>query len=234
MIAALSDVHGPRYIGYLRASINLLRGSELVVLAGDIVDRGKPEHFKLVLSIIREVHSGPVISVFGNEEYDESKEQLKSVSGDVQWLDDSMVVVKVGGVDVAFVGTRGALDKPTRWQERNIPNIREIYSKRVERIGELLREAAERADKVVLVTHYAPLGPTLEGEDPKIWSQMGSRALTRLILKSRVDVVIHGHAHNSVRTQAQLGSARVYNVALPATKSVTRISLVHAGLEAFL
>lgn len=234
MMAAFSDVHGPRYIGYLKASLSTLRGAELLVLAGDIVDKGEPMHFKMVLDTIREAYNGTVVAIFGNEEYDEGKERLKSIDRSILWLDDEMVTLKVSGFDVAVIGTRGALDRPTRWQERNIPGIRDLYAKRLEKLDKLLKSAAESAEKVVLVSHYAPIGPTLEGENPKIWSQMGSRMLTRIILKNRVDAVIHGHAHNSSRTQAQLGATRVYNVALPAVRAVTRITFAKAGLEAFL
>jgi Icc-related predicted phosphoesterase len=234
MIAALSDVHGPRYIGYLRASLETLKSAKLLLLAGDIVDKGEPEHVKLVMKTVREAYAGAVIAVFGNEEYDERKEQIKGADESVLWLDDEYTTVEVDGLDVAIVGTRGVLDKPTRWQERHIPGIRELYSKRLEKLGELLNRAAESSDRVILVTHYAPIGPTLEGEDPKIWSQMGSRLLTQLILSKRVDAVVHGHAHNSLRVRAQLGAAKVYNVALPAVRAVTQVVITKAGLEAFL
>jgi len=234
MIVAFSDVHGPRYMGYLKASLNSLRDAELLVLAGDIVDKGETGHFKMVLDTVREVYNGSVIAIFGNEEYDERKEQLKSIDRSVMWLDDEMVILEVSGYDVAFIGSRGALDRPTRWQEQNIPGIRDHYAKRLEKLGELLKSASKSAEKVVLVTHYAPIGPTLEGENPKIWNQMGSRLLTRLIIKNRVDVVLHGHAHNSIKVQAQLGATRVYNVALPAVRAVTRVPIARVGLEAFL
>ncbi len=233
MIAALSDVHGPRYLAYLRASLSALKTAKLLLLAGDIVDKGEPEHVKLVMRVIREVYNGSVIAVFGNEEYDERKNRIREADESVLWLDDECTLLKVDDVDVAVVGTRGVLDKPTRWQERNIPNIRELYSKRLEKLGELLKRAAETSGRVILVTHYAPIGPTLEGEDPRIWSQLGSRGLTRLILRNHVDVVIHGHAHNSAKTQAQLGATRVYNVALPATRSVTMVPVARMGLEEF-
>jgi Icc-related predicted phosphoesterase len=234
MIVAFSDVHGPRYMGYLKTSLDSLRDAELLVLAGDIVDKGETQHFKMVLDTVREVYNGSVIAIFGNEEYDERKEQLRCIDKGVMWLDDEMAILKVSGYNVAIIGTRGALDRPTRWQERNIPGIRDLYAKRLERLSELLKSASESAEKVILVTHYAPIGPTLEGENPKIWNQMGSRMLTRLILKNRVDVVLHGHAHNSSRVQAQLGATRVYNVALPAVRAVTRVPVAKVGLEAFL
>jgi len=234
MIAALSDVHGPRYVAYLRASLSALKAAKLLLLAGDIVDKGEPDHVKLVMKAVREAYNGAVIAVFGNEEYDERKERIKEADESVLWLDDEYTVLKIDDVDVAIVGTRGMLDKPTRWQERNIPGIRELYSRRLERLGELLKRAAESSDRVILVTHYAPIGPTLKGENPKIWNQLGSRELTRLILKSRVNAVIHGHAHNSARTRAQLGVTRVYNVALPATRGVTIVSVTRVGLEEFL
>jgi len=180
------------------------------------------------------VYKGPVVAVFGNEEYDEVEGELRESCADVRWLKDEVALVEASGARVAVVGTRGALDEPTRWQARNVPNIREIYERRLALIERLLAEAKRGADYVVLLTHYAPLCSTLEGEPTRIWSQMGSRKLTRIIMQAGPDAVIHGHAHNSVKLRTTLGRAEVYNVALPATKGVTLVELRPRGLESYL
>jgi len=233
-LAALSDVHGPRYLNLLNNSLDALEGADLVLLAGDLVERGAAHHCKLVVDRIRSVYGGELLAVFGNEEYDERKEELRRLCSDVKWLDDEYVVTELGGLKVAVVGTRGVLDRPTRWQLRNVPGIREIYRRRLERIEELLREASREAQCVVLLTHYAPICGTLEGEDERVWSQLGSRRLTRVVMRTKPDVVIHGHAHNGKRLMVRLGETRVYNVALPATGRVTRIVIGARGLSAFM
>jgi len=229
VVAALSDVHGPRYINYLRASLGELERASLVLMAGDIVDKGNPSHCRLVVDVLRGAYKGTIIGVFGNEEYDEYEPALRQLCDDVIWLKDEAIDLELNDLPITIVGTRGSLDQPTRWQERNIPNIVEIYENRLRTLDRLLAEARERSRLVILLTHYAPICSTLEGEPPRIWSQMGSRKLTQLILRHRPDVVIHGHAHNSVRVHTQLGPTRVFNVALPAVKRVTLVHLQNSA-----
>lgn len=234
VLAAFSDVHGHRYMRYLRASLPKLKEAEIVLMAGDIVEKGEVSHCRMVLDALRSVYQGRVIAIFGNEEYDDRKDALRQVCEDVTWLDDDVIMLDVKGRAVAIVGSRGILDTPTRWQERNVPDIRQLYAERLERLAKLLNDVRRAASAVVLLLHYAPLCLTLEGEDRRIWSQMGSRALTKLILRAAPTIVLHGHAHNSLRTSVQLGSTAVYNVALPATKSVTLVRLIQQGLDVFL
>lgn len=234
VLAALSDVHGPRYLSLLNNSLNALKEADLVLLAGDLVEKGATHHCRLVVSRIRSMYKGELLAVFGNEEYDERKDELRRLCRDVRWLDDEYVVTTLEGLRVAVVGTRGVLDRPTRWQLRNVPGIRELYRKRLRRVEELLRKASREAQCTVLLTHYAPICGTLEGEDERIWSQLGSRRLTRVIMRVKPDVVVHGHAHNSRRLMVRLGETRIYNVALPARGRITQIAVGARGLSAFM
>ncbi|MCS7105186.1 MAG: metallophosphoesterase [Thermofilaceae archaeon] len=233
-IAALSDVHGPRFLAYVRSSLDIFMKADVVLLAGDIVDRGEVKHARMVVDLIRSMYKGEVVSVFGNEEYDDRKKELIQSCSDVNWLDDEVAYMELKGTTLAIVGTRGILDKPTIWQERHIPNIREVYEKRLQIILKYLREAKRRSDHTVLLTHYTPICQTLEGENVKLWSQMGSLKLTRLIIREHVEIVVHGHAHKSIKTYTNLGATQVYNVALPATKQATLIRVGKRGLENFI
>lgn len=233
-IAALSDVHGPRFLAYVRSSLDIFKRADVVLLAGDIVDRGEVKHARMVVDLIRSVYKGEVVAVFGNEEYDDRKKELMQNCSDVKWLDDEVAHVELRGTTLAIVGTRGVLDEPTIWQEKHIPNIREVYEKRLQIILQHLREAKRNSDHAVLLTHYTPICRTLEGEDVTLWSRMGSLKLTRFITREKVEIVIHGHAHKSIKTHANLGATRVYNVALPATKQVTLIQVGKRGLENFI
>lgn len=232
-IAAFSDVHGPEYMHYLSASLDEFRRADLVLMAGDIVQRGFAQHCRAVVDLVRKVYKGTILAIFGNEEYDEKEEELRKVCPDVVWLKDEAASLAMEGVTISVIGTRGLLDEPTSWQKRNIPGIEGFYEKRLRAIEDLLAKAQHVSRYVVLLTHYAPICPTLEGEPARIWSQMGSRRLMQVIMRLRPDVVIHGHAHKSVRLHVKIGVTRVYNVALPAAKRVTVIELAPRGLEAF-
>ena len=232
-VAAFSDVHGPEYTHYLSSALGELRQADLLLMAGDIVHRGFTQHCRAVVDLARKVFEGTILAVFGNEEYDEREGELRALCPDVVWLKDEAANLEVKGVAISVVGTRGVLDEPTSWQRRNIPGIEELYEKRLRVIEDLLAKARRVSHYVVLLTHYPPICSTLEGEPARIWSQMGSRRLTQIIERLKPDVVVHGHAHKSVKLQARIGSSRVYNVALPAAKRVTTIELGPQGLEAF-
>lgn len=233
-IAAFSDVHGPRYLKHLVGSASALRHSNLVLIAGDIVDKGNVQHCRIVIDAVRSTYSGHVFAVFGNEEYDDREADFRSICSDVVWLKDEVAYLEVKGITLSIIGTRGILDEPTSWQRRNVPNIRAIYEERLKTITSLLAEVKQKSHIAILLTHYAPICPTLSGERPNIWNQMGSRRLTDAVLRYKPDLVIHGHAHNSTNTTANLSSTKVYNVALPAVKRITLLELpAKIGLEAF-
>ncbi len=232
-IAALSDVHGFRYLGLVKASLHLLKNAALLLLAGDLTDKGDSKQCRLVVDTLREAYKGEIIGIFGNEEYDERKEEIKAICSDVTWLDDEEVSIEISGFSIAVVGTRGVLDRPTRWQEKNIPGIGKIYENRLNMLEKMLVEAKQKSQYTLLLTHYAPICGTLEGENPGIWREMGSRKLTSVIMRTKTWGVFHGHAHNSKRTTVYLGGTRVYNVAVPAVKTITLVDLTKSGIEAY-
>lgn len=231
-VAALSDVHGIRYLSLVKASLPLLKNAALTLLAGDLAEKGDPKQCRLVIDALRVVYKGEIIGIFGNEEYDEQKEEIKSTCNDVAWLDDEIILLEISGFSIAIVGTRGVLDRPTKWQEKNVPGISKVYEARLNIIGRLLAEARQKSHYALLLTHYAPICGTLEGENPRIWEEMGSRKLTSIIMKSKTWGVFHGHAHNSRRTAVYLSGTRVYNVAVPAVKGITLVDLAKSGIEA--
>ena len=195
------------------------------LLAGDIIYRGRVNEFDRVLRVLRKVFDGPIIACFGNEEYDEYIPLLiKRFGRDVKWLNDESLVLDVKGCRIGIVGSRGCLDRPTKWQLKNIPGIKEIYSRRIERIDELLGDISN-CQYTVLLLHYSPTYRTLVGESRSIWAELGSKMLERVILRRGPSVVIHGHAHKSRISSTTIGSSRIFNVSLPAVGKVVLIKL---------
>ena len=224
-IAAVADVHAPRYLDLLNRALESsgLGDASLLVMAGDMIDKGKVRYFAQVYERVRRHFKGPIVGVFGNEEYDEVKPELRRY--DVVWLDDEVYRVEVGGVRLSIVGTRGSLDSPTTWQAKHIPGIEEIYRARVERVRSLLREARRGSDLVVLVTHYAPRCGTLVGEDPRIWRFLASSAMGEVVREEQPEIVIHGHVHKGSVPTCRLGRSTVYNVSIPARGGITVIEV---------
>jgi len=232
-IATLSDVHSPRYIHLLVASIANLtsRGVkvDLMLFAGDIVDKNVVTQLRVVLKVLAKLtdrYGGipPIVTVFGNEEYIGYEQEYRRMYPQIIWIDDEFRALDINGVSLCIVGSRGALLKPTMWQQRNLTNIEGIYRARVSKIKEMLRYCREHGF-TILITHYASTLATLEGEDPRIHKFLGYPIIENLDNKEKPDIAIHGHAHNSVKTYAKVNGVPVYNVSLPATKSITILNL---------
>lgn len=232
-IIAFGDTHAPLYVHYLSESLKRLDlKTELVLVAGDVVAKGDWRMCRQVEELLRKFSpEAMVIGVFGNEDYEEVRDRIREECNSILWLEDDAAEVNVYGMKVRVVGTTGILDEPTRWQRRNIPRIREIYGRRLEKVKELLGKGG--GDLTVLLTHYPPRCRTLTGEDERFWREMSSERLTELLRKQSVDLVVHGHLHNSIVHRDRIGITPVYNVSLPATKSVTVIELKRTGLAQF-
>ncbi len=229
-IIAVSDVHSPRYLMQYMAALSTRKeacnDALAIVWAGDMVEKGKINALQPVIAYTRRI-CGPrrIVAVFGNEEYmDLEKEFIRRYS-DIVWLDDSYIKVEAEGLCIAFYGTRGALDEPTLWQKKHIPNIRTIYRLKVERFKTVGKQLRKECDRLIFISHYAPTYATLEGEKVEIWPQLGSKLMEKALIEVKPDIVIHGHAHNSKKLQALLDGVRVYNVALPARRDVTVVEL---------
>src|SRR5437879_10528919 len=53
-----------------------------------------------------------------------------------------------------------------------------------------------RAQKIVIVTHYAPVVDTVKGEPAEIWPYLGSSRLAEVIDRHEATIALHGHAHH--------------------------------------
>ncbi len=227
ILVAFGDVHSPKYINLLRACLQEITVvPNLVLLSGDIIYRGRVEHLREVLTLLNEKWRGVrILACFGNEEYDDVKDKLKEMYPEITWLDDSSIVLMINGVKVGVVGTRGVLDRPTSWQRKHIPNIYRVYSERLKVIESELKRLRSSVDVLILLTHYVPSFKLLEGEDRRIWPEMGSQAMERVVLESKVDLVLYAHAHNAKVTELRIGSTLFVSTSLPARKGITVIEL---------
>jgi len=228
-IAATADVHSPKFILQFEDALSRLPDDiDLFLFAGDMIFKGRVSEFERVLKLVRSVYNGRIIACFGNEEYDECIPVLRANYGDeVTWLHDEIIKLEVKGYSLGVVGSRGSLDRPTRWQLKNIKGIEEIYRKRVSLIGQLLSRLAD-CDFTILLLHYAPTYRTLIGEVKAIWPEMGCREMEKVIASKSPTVVVHGHAHKSKVHKVQLGGTTIFNVSLP---SVNRIVIFNLPLE---
>jgi Icc-related predicted phosphoesterase len=88
-------------------------------------------------------------------------------------------------------------------------------------VAESVREAMRlenamrqvRAQRAVVVLHYAPIPDTVAGEPLEIFPFLGSSRLAETIDRFPVSAVVHGHAHRGCFEGRTPRGAPVYNVA---------------------
>lgn len=221
IIAATGDVHSPHYFeDFVRAIDRLTVRPDILLLAGDMISRGGLEEYDKVCNAFFGKMNCPIVACFGNNEYQELREEIKRRHSDVKFLDDEATVLSIGGKSVGIIGTTGSLDTPTPWQQKNIPNVEKVYQNRIDLVDRLLQRLA--VDLKIILMHYAPTFKTLEGENPRFYTSQGSQKFEPIILKGKPDLVVHGHSHHGTK-QAWLETIPVFNVAIPLNQQIVCI-----------
>ncbi len=230
ILAAVSDIHAPRYLAEFKRTLDssALSQADALLLAGDIVHNNDHTQVDTVLRLIRSRYGGPVYACFGNNEFDGS-ERNYFAHGDVCWLWDQKVRLEARGREAYVVGSKGVRDVITPWLVWNTtPNpdpegTRRIYAERMKTLHRLVSEC--RGKTTVVLTHFAPCFDTVEGEDAWSPGELGSKKMEHMARTLQPSVWVHGHSHKSTHLSASIGRTRVYNVALPATGRVTIIEV---------
>jgi len=234
-VGCVGDVHSPKYLDKFASVMKQIKNKsfDLFILAGDTIHKGFLKGFNLVVEVLNEYVSCPIIVCFGNEDYIELEEKFFSRFGEyVSFLNDSSSVFHIKGKKIGVIGTRGVLDKPTSWQAANIPNILGIYEQRLHTIDALLNDFASKKlskelDYSIMVSHYAVGYSLLFGEKEQVYPLLGSKRMENILLghKNLPTVVIQAHAHNATKFRTELGPHILFNVSFPATRSITCFSL---------
>ena len=240
IIGALGDAHGHKYLDSVKGLDEDLHNVDLILLAGDIAESNRESEFEYVVGKIRESSRAPIVGVFGNDEWEQSRDDYRK-KFPITFLDDQTTMVSVDGTKIKIVGTTGSLDRPTWWQRTHVPDIWKKYKERVSKINSLLDR--EDSDMLILLMHYAPTYLTLEGEKERAFPEMGSKLFEPVLLKAQPDLVIHAHAHGGKRKailkevqkslddfKARVLEVPIYNVSLPLVGRVTKF-LVDRGKD---
>lgn len=224
IIAALSDLDplGVDLEPFLDM-VKKIEQPDLFLLAGDIYEYRSPEVYGLILDFLKlRKWNCPIVAVLGNREFDEDFDEIKKFSKNrITFLDDESTELKIGNKTVGIVGTRGSLDIPTWWQSKHVKDIKETYSDRLEKISKLLENL--KTDVKILLMHYAPTYKTLKGEDPRIYSGLGSKIFEDVIKKTKPTFVVHGHAHYGIPL-AFVDSIPVFNVCFNINRKIVEIN----------
>jgi uncharacterized protein len=225
-IAAAGDVHCREgQDEQVAATFRPLHGSaDLLLLAGDLTTHGRPEQAAVLAGACRDLDLS-VFTVLGNHDWHADRgEELCEVleDGGIQVLDRQLrtahTTCEIRGVEVGIVGTKGFVGgfAGSHLPDFGEPLLRQVYAETsadVEAIDEGLRAVAHCPLRIVLL-HYSPVGETLVGEPPGIWTMLGTDRLAAPIAQHEPDLVLHGHAHAG-SFEGAVGETPVYNVSIP-------------------
>jgi Icc-related predicted phosphoesterase len=216
-IAATADLHfSPQSYDKIREPLSRVREhADVLVIAGDLTNYGKPEEMHSLLNALVRLRI-PIIAVLGNHDYESGQEheliKLMTAEG-IKVLDGSSY--ERDGVGFAgakgFVGGfgRGVL---TAFGEREIKAFVQASideTMKLERALSMLR-----TDKIVIVTHYAPIADTVKGEPVEIFPYLGSSRLAEVIDRHGAVLALHGHAHLGTPDGKTTAGVPVHNVSL--------------------
>jgi Icc-related predicted phosphoesterase len=217
-IAATADLHflSPRY-GVVQEQLAKARDqADLLVLAGDLTNYGKPAEMEELLNSLVRLRL-PTVAVLGNHDYESGSQDAL-----MRMMTDEGIKVLDGTAyerdGVGFAGTkgfpggfgRGALTAFGEVEVKAFVQAAIDEAVRLERAMSQLRTA-----KRVVVLHYSPVLDTVQGERPEIFPYLGSSRLAEVVDRHGADLILHGHAHHGALDGKTTAGIPVHNVALP-------------------
>lgn len=215
-VAAIGDLHvrEDHSASYREMFSEISREADVLVLAGDLTDLGKPKEAELLAQDIKAC-SIPVVGVLGNHDYEcGASDEVAGILRDagMRLLDGQSCEID----GVGFVGVKGFAGGFGRRMLGSFgePAIKQFVN---EAMNETLRlENAMRhvrAKRSVVILHYAPVTDTIENEPLEIYPFLGSSRLAETIDRFKVSAIVHGHAHRGRFEGRTPGGQPVYNVA---------------------
>ena len=182
--------------------------------AGGLTDLGKPKGGERLAQDLKAC-SVPVIGVLGNHDYecgcpDEVSRILR---------DAGMRVLEGQATEVDGVGFVGVKGFAGGFGRRMLGSFGEPAMKQfvAETMNETMRlenaMRTVRAQRSVVILHYAPVAETIESEPLEIYPFLGSSRLAETIDRFQVSAIVHGHAHRGRFEGRTPAGQPVYNVA---------------------
>jgi Icc-related predicted phosphoesterase len=223
-VAAAGDVHASaaEQDRVRRAFESLERGTDLVLLAGDLTTCGDPGEAAVLAEACRGLEA-PVVAVLGNHDWhlNRTAEVAAELTGaGIVMLERESKRFDLRGLAVGVVGLKGFVGGFPDYvlPDFGEPLLREVYAETTKDVVALERELAaiEDCDLRIVLLHYSPTTTTIEGEPRGIWAFLGSDRLAGPIAAKSPELVLHGHAHAGT-FEGYIGRVPVYNVAIQVT-----------------
>ena len=217
-IAATADIHfSPQSYDRLRDPLSRVREeADVLVIAGDLTNYGRADEMHSLLNALVRLRV-PIVAVLGNHDYESGQEQelmnLMTTEG-IKVLDGSSYERD----SVGFAGAKGFLGGLgrgvlTAFGEKE---VKAFVQAGIDETMKLERSLSMlRTQKTVIVTHYAPIAETVQGEPIEIWPYLGSSRLSDVIDRHGASLALHGHAHHGKLDGRTTAGVPVSNVSLP-------------------
>jgi uncharacterized protein len=216
-IAAIADIHfSPQSYDRIREPMQRVRDeADVLVMAGDLTNFGKPEEITSLLNAIVRLRI-PTVAVLGNHDYESGKaeELMKLLSNEGVKVLDGSSYERDG---VGFAGAKGfhggfGRGVLTAFGE---PEVKQFVQASIDETLKLERALSMlRTEKRVIVTHYSPVPDTVKGEPAEIYPYLGTSRLAEIIDRHGATIAFHGHAHHGSADGKTVGGVPVHNVAL--------------------
>ena len=199
-IAATADIHfSPQSYDRLREPLSRVREeADVLVIAGDLTNYGRPDEMHSLLNALVRLRV-PIVAVLGNHDYESGQEQelmnLMTTEG-IKVLDGSSYERD----SVGFAGAKGFLGGfgrgvLTAFGEKE---VKAFVQAGIDETMKLERSLAMlRTQKTVIVTHYAPIAETVQGEPTEIWPYLGSSRLSDVIDRGAPATHHDGQSHRT-------------------------------------
>jgi Icc-related predicted phosphoesterase len=224
-VAAIGDLHmkDDGTVSYKDLFGDISRAADVLVITGDLTDLGKPREAELLAEDLRAC-SIPVVAVLGNHDYEcNAVDEISAIlrQAGVRLLDGQATEIE----GVGFVGVKGFAGGFGKAMLGSFgePTIKAMVAENISeamRLENAMRQV--RAERALVVLHYAPIPDTLAGEPLEIFPFLGSSRLAETIDRFTVSAVVHGHAHRGAYEGRTPGGAPVYNVARQIEKPTGR------------
>ena len=223
-IGAIADIHYERHSnGEYKELLSCASGeADVLLICGDLTSYGLEHEAEVLAEDLQSYVDVPTIAVLGNHDYEDGQaETIREVIEDagVYVLDGEAVTVE----GVGFAGVRGFGGGFGEWtveawgEEALKQFVQEAVDEALKLETALARLQTERR---IVLTHYAPIRETVEGESPEIFPFLGSSRLEVVLNHFDVHAAFHGHAHVGSPEGHTSQDIPVYNVSLPVLEKV--------------
>jgi Icc-related predicted phosphoesterase len=216
-IAAIADIHSPRYLSEFRSALEDCRDPDIFLLAGDMIDSGRADEYGHISDAIRSQFGEllPVVACFGNDEQRADTRAIRSIVGSsIVFLDGETTIIPLRGRSIGVLGVP-LLDASSCSQDRT---LQDIFEERIQSLARSLEQIGRICDYTVLLMHYSPLSTEAYPDSFSWW-------MSHAFKQIQPDLIIHGHIHYETRPLTTIDATKVVNVAFPATRKITELEL---------